>query len=1717
MRKQLSKTKKGRILSLLLAAMLTVSGCAGGGVGDSAGAGSPSASGTASGSESMEDAAEQGSEFEEEAQGEYARAMAKRSQSSENSDPTIISIAASEGKKGKKGKAKRKACTVMIYMVGSNLESRLGNATKDLEEIDGAGLGFENYNVIVYTGGSARWVGDVPCDRNCVLDMSRKGDERIVAQTGGNANMGLPETMSAFLNYCGENYPADHNALILWDHGGGPLWGYGVDELYDSDALLLTEMRAAMDGSVFHGGTDGKKLDMVGFDACLMGSLECMTIWKDYAEYYVGSEELEPGDGWNYAFLKVLEEPGIYSDSVTFAKSVGDSVLTSFEDYYEGKKSDTFNPDLTLACIDLGGIDALNASIDTLAEKMADDVSGGGYTGLMKDRSDIKSFGMTRSSEGTVSFFYDLVDVGDFANHMEAFYPEEAAAVREALGAAVARKYANIDDSSGMTLYYPYKNKGQFEQLGSYYEGLVETNGYSGFLKASEEQFLRSKSWDWDLGVPEDHGDEYTLQLTPEQLENMSEATYTIMTGTDEYGGYTPVMENCRIEPDKNGVLHLDKNVQLVVLENGDSRSIVRAVEIETDRKRRVYNTKGICLRSDLLYLFEDRITDLEFASVTIRLSSDKKSSETQIQNIELEDDVSGISAGKNSVDLMNWEGLDLLYGMDDLVVPARDGKGRIRPYDEWINPDISIGSLVPVNSEVELSITDIDDLHVEGAVCQLVIRDVNGEKYAAETVPIGGDNRKKVTVPVGDGSMEFTVLEDHAELVGYNGRETRIEVPETVEGVPVTEIGGDAFSRLTVFDVLGYNPVTEVILPDTVTRIGSAAFAYCRDLRRINTPASLKEVGNGAFMYCLSLESFELPDSVEKIGKCAFAYCESLTKFRIPRGLILMEEGAFMHCTALAEFTGDPKTGGTAGSTDDAENEGNFPILAEDGAVYTGDGAMLLAYPCAAGIRFKVKEGTKEIGYGTFDGTSLEEVVLPGSLTKIGNYAFYGCEHLKAPAFPEGLKQLGMHCFDVQEMFFNPEDIPEEQDVIRIPASLEEIGEHAFDRFINARFEVSEDNRHYSAVDGALMNKAGDTLYYIATGPDFRAVYPDGTVEFKEDPLDAYASVSIYFTDIKEQIYLPASMTKFPEKLSNILYNTGDDTIYHCPAGSEAEKFAIRQGLRFTNEMGIPEGTAELPTQKGTMFFDLYSDHAVLTGYSGEDETLEIPAEVEGKDVTAAGNGIEPLFSSYSSIYGTDRLAPALKKCVIPEGVTDINEQAFREVSGIELILPSTLRRIGREALNINLNLSSLPEGLEILESDFGWSAGDPFTVTSKMRFTDGTCLPSVSSFELEGKNENYSVRDGVLYNADGSVLLRYPSEAAAEEFSVPEGTVSLGKNAFCDAKNLRKISLPGSVRQIGEGAFSDCYSLSEITFGEGISLETIGKSAFSNCDSLTEISLPGSLKRIGDQAFYGCTGLTGISLPGSLRQIGDDAFYGCTGLTEITYEEGASLERIGENAFTNCSGLTEISLPPVKEIKAYAFMNCESLTTVQFAEGTRSIGDSAFEGTAVAAPQFPESLVRIGEYAYGGYHCFILEGSAETIRIPAGVSEIGTKSFGAVGNIAFEVDPENTYYSSVDGLLLDRDKNVFYLCPAGKKGTVTVPEGVTVLMRGVFDCAPEVTDVEIPDSVICIVGGSFDPIDVDDGNGGKTKVYPITIHCSKGSYAEKYAISRGIPYEAK
>ena len=221
--------------------------------------------------------------------------------------------------------------TVMVYIVGSNLESRLGAATTDIGEMKQAGIDFGKTNLLVYTGGSRRWVSDIPNKYNSVLDLSTAGGSQIIAQTKESADMGMPQTLTEFINYCTALYPAKHYGLIFWD-----LWGYGSDELFGNDSLLLEELRRAMDASVFG---PGRKLDWVGFDACLMGNLENAKLWKNYAQYLVASEELEPGRGWDYTCLEILNK-------TTDAREITSRIVDAYGQYYEKNRTLFFNPDV---------------------------------------------------------------------------------------------------------------------------------------------------------------------------------------------------------------------------------------------------------------------------------------------------------------------------------------------------------------------------------------------------------------------------------------------------------------------------------------------------------------------------------------------------------------------------------------------------------------------------------------------------------------------------------------------------------------------------------------------------------------------------------------------------------------------------------------------------------------------------------------------------------------------------------------------------------------------------------------------------------------------------------------------------------------------------------------------------------------------------------------------------------------------------------------------------------------------------------------------------------------------------------------------------------------------------------------------------------------------------------------------------------------------------
>ena len=1657
------------------------------------------------------------------------KALAKRGQSAEQSNPVLSRVnvddfnalgadrsraAQPEADEAKNSgdpqvqQPKKKLYTVMIYMVGSNLESRYGNATKDIAEIDKANLSYNNYNVVVYTGGSMRWVSDIPSDCNAVLDMSKKGSERIVARTQGNANMGEAKTLTEFLNFCDKNYPAEHNALILWDHGAGPLLGYGSDEIYKSDSLLLTEMVEAMQASPFSGNgsildivlggqmPSGRKLDFVGFDACLMSCLESMEVWSKYADYYVASQELEPGPGWDYAFLKVLDEiaaetdgsasgqaaPGIQSSPADGQAAPGDQsspddgqtapgdqnlseritarIIDTYEQFYAQKSSATYNPDLTLNCVKLSRVKKVFSAYDKMARKMIRSVSGGEYASLMKRRADSKGFGLAQNSKGKITY-YDLVDLGDLAAHMRELYPQEADAVTAALKEAVVDGYTNLEHTCGISLYFPLRNKGQYSAMKELYSRILKQAGvaqnYINFLTNSSRDWLKNKARDWTLGTPVDKGYEFTLQLTKEQVDNSVAVFYTILEDERRAvdGGCSALVKRCQIEPDKNGVIHLPKSLPIYVVQNGNNKEALIVEQIEKDRKRSVYKTLNTLLGSDLTYLQHE--DDLEETPISIIFSVNKKTGELQIQNVTGDTSEIGLG-GKSTVEIGDWESL-IRSTEGEYAIPTRDAEGRLLPFDEWYRESFAEWHPAAIDNAFEL--TTVQSITVNRRlVCQLEIEDVNGEFYASELVELPGPSMVNTAEKATQrGLLTFDVYPDHAEVTGYTGRDRTVEIPEEVDGKPVTAIEGN-FSVYYSTAGTSYTPVREVVLPDTITKIGEYSFATCTKLEKIRMSKNLTQIGNGAFMHCSSLKVAEIPDSVESIGKCAFAYCTSLKEFRIPENLEQIGEGVFMGCQNIAGFTG-------ASTTRACINAG--------GMLYSPDGSTLLAYSAEAGENCAVAEGTEFIGYGAFAKAKVREISLPDSLREIGGYAFYECNALAVPQLPDGIRKVGSHAWDTAMFTLTDEEISDKTEEIFIPASLESIGEHSFDKFINRKFRVAEESLYFSDREGFLMNKAGDTIQQAASGAEGNVMIPEGTASYSEEILWYYLNYKDADGEGKpvRQIYIPESAAWFEEPPENPLYKEKVNSehcklyFYHCPKGSAAEQYADRKGLAHTTDMSVKTGQAQVKTAKGVLYFDLFDDHAALFAYKGDDRTLTLPSKVRGLPLTVIGDGADSVSSSgMKEIYDMSRklinealleieeegsyeppqhlygwpeeaiLCRYLRKLVIPEGVVEIRSRALFELRpDVEIELPSTLKVLGKEAISTYRPVT-LPEGLEVMgEGCVNALKDNRFVLTPSMRWIDPGAFERsfVWEFVQEGENERYSARDGILFNADGTEVVRYPVTSQTE-IVIPEGVLGIGPNAFENRTNLKRIVLPAS-----------------------------------------------------------------------LQYIDGQAFFNCSSLTSVSFDEGTKLYVIGDMAFANCAALRKIDLPPVETIGMMAFLNCDKLRKVSFAEGTFTIEAGAFYETIVAAPVLPGSLQRVAKNVFDDRAENMRPGSISVIRIPAHLTEAGMKAFGKIGNSAFSVDENNSVFSSVDGLLLDKNKVRLLMCPSGRRGTVVIPEGVTAIDDYAFSCAAGVTDVVVPDSVCFIGQGNF------EGQSERA----VTFHCSRDSYAWKYARRNGIECE--
>lgn len=734
----------------------------------------------------------------------------------------------------------KKKNTIMIYMVGSDLEAKGGAGTNDLDEMVKSGVDLSKTNVLVYAGGSKKWHNDKVSSKteHSLLKLTKSGFKRETTML--DASMGDSESLSGFLNYAYKNFPADNFSLILWDHGDGPLIGYGKDMLHDNDSLTLAEMSTALKASPFG---KKKKLSWVGFDACLMSSAELACIWSDYAEYLVASQEIEPAFGWDYAFLSKIGK----DKTASLLKGLTQTYLSSCEKYYEKKGYD--DRDTTLACVDLSKIGEIRTAIGSLFKKAVEDIDDN-YNLLTSSRVDTRALG--RASTGSE---YDLIDLNDMASQLEDMYPQEAKALQNAISKAVIANSTNTQGCCGMSIYYPFYNKTYYEkEWGEVYSKLGVLPEYAKYLEAYADVWLGD-----DLlktvaksSVPKSMTkNEFVLELTDEQADSYAHGGYYILQREGDQL-YTRIFSAQDVTKNGNR-LTANFDGQILYAKNKfDEYWIPVATEHDTVGDITRYSvyvnlTNNLPIMGENPEGYEHKVQGYRFHLAANNETKEIKKS--ALIPYDVSTDAGALLGGKMvDADLSEWSQYYFLHERHRYL--DRYENGVIKPVDQWEASAYYSASVSNVGDELDFLFAPIPDGEYYLA---FEVEDTQGNRYCSELLPIHQSGN----------TIEKTFVGEDIELSWDNGKEVKLFDKENVVAY-LTTIEDTEGTRYALkvknnndFDIavlggeLGYND--KVYCPDgtyayfsvpagkTVTDDGGFSFGDAEDLKLAGDLSSLQ------------------------------------------------------------------------------------------------------------------------------------------------------------------------------------------------------------------------------------------------------------------------------------------------------------------------------------------------------------------------------------------------------------------------------------------------------------------------------------------------------------------------------------------------------------------------------------------------------------------------------------------------------------------------------------------------------------------------------------------------------------------------------------------------------------------------------------------------------------------------------------------------------------
>ena len=988
------------------------------------------------------------------------------------------------------------------------------------------------------------------------------------------------------------------------------------------------------------------------------------------------------------------------------------------------------------------------------------------------------------------------------------------------------------------------------------------------------------------------------------------------------------------------------------------------------------------------------------------------------------------------------------------------------------------------------------------------------------------------------DGTYRRTYIIDKAtrtQFVAYAcaAAPKSLEIPATVKEIlPYAFAGAQTLTTVNFSNVEiiaehafeGAIALSHVTLPESLMMIGQQAFAGCNNLYTVIIPASVSSIDAQAFANVAKGIRVQVPWSTPlAISAGTFSNFEALQdgeingRLFVPAGtreayasapgwnwFSFIEEGTIADYADKIITFADQKTRDLCLSLYDTDDDGYLTF--DEAAAVTSLGDAFKGAEIGSFDEFHYFTSITTIEPSAFEGSTLTQIILPESVTAIGENAFAFCNNLKK---------------------------------INVPASVASIGNGAFKSCaLLTSILVDEENLNYSSgASGVLFSKDLTTLIqYPAYRNAASVIIPEGVVNI--------APEAFLGTSRLTSITIDATVTNIGERafaqcaaLKNV------KVMWNEPLKVPANTF---EGVDVANaKLNVPNGldtdyqNADVWKEFGTIatykLFVLFEDEkteklCVSKWDKNGDGRLSYEEAAAVTDITGvfAGNEEITKFKELAEFKGLREIPNgAFKGCsyltsiAIPDSVKTIGASAFEGCTVLTMpTLVAAITTIGPKAFYGCEGITSVGLGKNVASIGNG---------------AFGMCT-GLTRFIVNAKNETFVALENILFTSDTTAVVAYPAGKNKADFTVTKSKVKeIRPYAFSGASLLKTLNLH-EIETIGENAFENCEGFNTLVLNE--SLKTIGASAFINCVNLQSLTLPQSITSIGEKAFNGMPAalrcqvsqatpavipantfsnyepLSEGQIPGILFvPVGSKALYEAAqgwnfftivnegnmaeydatlitfadanarqaavsawdtdGDNQLSYDEAAAVTSLGE-VFSGkqITTLHELQyFTALEDISDNAFKDTK-LTAITMPEGIKRIGNSAFQGTSISGWKTLPLLTEIGDSAFAYNNGFT------SLTLSANITKVGTGAFkGCPRLTSVNVQSANANYSSINGVLFDKSGTRLMQFPAAKvlEDDYVIKNDVTEICEDAFLMAANLTSVTIPASVTTIGANAF------------------------------------------